>query len=196
MEFAQFDWFYKRIGRFSSHEGSPQKPLNSLGFISELAASEGVRIAADPLQTLQIRYVFLSNFVGDWDDAKRLYEYSLCFISEFNEWWFCWCDFQQCKFAMFYKRIQWIRTSGDCHTRIRKFAMFYKRIQRMANLGGQSLNSLNSIGFISEWDGFLFRLAPGIRPWRCFVYEYSYTNCNSYTNGNSSRRISHRRIFV
>ncbi len=85
MEFAKFDWFYKRIGRFSSHEGSPQKPLNPIGFISELAASEGVPIAADPLQTLQIRYVFLAKFVGDRIDAKRLYEISLGFISEFNE---------------------------------------------------------------------------------------------------------------
>ena len=34
-----------------------------------------------------------------------------------------------------------------------KFAMFYKRIQRNLMSEGESLNSLNSIGFISELDG-------------------------------------------
>ena len=62
-----------------------------------------------------------------------------------------------------------------------KFAMFYKRNQRNLMSEARALNSLNSIGFISEMGGFALISASQFVPSVDFVYEISYTN-SVYTN--------------
>ena len=85
MEFVEFDWFYKRIVRHPSPRWVDPKALNSIGFISEWAALEAVPTAGNSLQSLQIRYVFLSNVVADFRETNCIDEISLRCISEFNE---------------------------------------------------------------------------------------------------------------
>ena len=53
----------------------------------------------------------------------------------------------------------------------RNFARFYKRIQRILISEVRSLNSLNSIGFISELGGFPLNLASQFVHGADFVYE-------------------------
>ena len=124
---AKFDRFYKRIG---TAWGSPHR-------------CESIAILANS-------YVFLSNFVANLRETKCIDEILLCFISEFNEMWNSRCDATKWEFAIFYKRngrivMMTIQASG-----IFKFAMFYKRNRRNLMPEASSLNSLNSIGFISE----------------------------------------------
>ena len=62
-----------------------------------------------------------------------------------------------------------------------KFAMFYKRNQRNIMSEPRALNSLNSIGFISEMADFALSSASQFVPRVQFVYEISYTN-GGYTD--------------
>jgi hypothetical protein len=147
--------FYKRIQRIPVMECQSLISLNSLGFISEFEASPSDRPTSQ-----ETKFARFYKRIERFPVGPRIPN-SLCFISEFNG--FCMDDWatRDSKFAWFYKRIQrntiaTVRNGRGAE--IVKFAMFYKRIQRIGNRRSDARESLNSLGFISE-----FRLQIRIR---------------------------------
>ena len=63
LQIVKFDWFYKRIGRNAVREPQPSKPLNSIGFISELSKFPVLALWSPPETKFAMVYTRIQRIV-------------------------------------------------------------------------------------------------------------------------------------